>query len=120
MSRTKEDTIPGRIPPPEPVVKLQDEELWVIDKFVNSRWFRGKFQLKIRWEDQEEEQDEWKDYVAIMREAMAWKEELALEEVTDDPITPLVEEYYTRHQGAPRHDDPLHRRTAPPRHRTVK
>ena len=57
--------------------------------------------MKIQWEDQEEEQDEWRDYTMIMREALAWKEELAIEEVEGDPITPLVEEYYNWHIRAP-------------------
>ena len=66
LSRTKEDSIPGRVPPPMPTVTIQDKELWVIDRFVNSRWFRGKFQLKICWEDQSEEQDDWRAYEDIL------------------------------------------------------
>jgi hypothetical protein len=69
LSRTQDDTIPGRVPDPTPVVRIQDKELWVINWFVNSWWFRGKFQLKIRWEDQTEEQDDWRDHLAILAEA---------------------------------------------------
>jgi hypothetical protein len=47
LSHTKDDTIVGRVPEPAPIVRLQEKELWVIDRFVNSRWFRGKFQLKV-------------------------------------------------------------------------
>jgi hypothetical protein len=47
LSRTKEDTIPGWRADPQLVVRIQDQELWVIDRFVNSCWFRGKFQLKV-------------------------------------------------------------------------
>ena len=39
---------------------MKEQELWVIDRFINSRWFRGEFQLKIRWEDQIQEQDDWR------------------------------------------------------------
>jgi transposase InsO family protein len=121
LSRTKEDTIPGRAPPPQPRVTMREQELWVIDHFVNSRWFRGKFQLKIRWEDQAEEQDDWRDYAAILKESAGWQEELGVRgEVEDDPIGPMLREYYDRHPGAPRHDDPPHRRAAPPRHRAVR
>jgi hypothetical protein len=44
----------------------EGEELWVIDQFVNPRWFRGKFQLEVRWKDQTEEQDDWRDYFTIL------------------------------------------------------
>ena len=36
LSRTKEDRIVGRIPEPQPIVQIQDQELWVIDSFINS------------------------------------------------------------------------------------
>jgi hypothetical protein len=121
LSCTKQDTIPGRVAPPQPRITMHEQELWVIDRFVNSRWFRGKFQLKIRWEDQTEEQDDWRDYATILKESTGWQEELSVgENEFEDPIRPLLLDYYDRHPGAPRHDDPPHRRTAPPRHRAVR
>ena len=93
----------------------------MVDRFVNSRWFRGKFQLKIRWEDQTEEQDDGRDYTVILKESAGWREELGVGEPTgEDPFGPMLLEYYARHPGAPKHDDPPHRRTAPPRHRAVR
>ena len=121
LSQTKEDTIPGRVPAPQPTIKIQDQELWVIDQFVNSCWFRGKFQLKIQWEDQGEEQDDWRDYDTLRAEAQAWREELqAGEEIGEDPILGLIKEYYQRHISAPRHDDPVHRCQAPPQHQAIR
>jgi hypothetical protein len=118
LSCTKEDMIPRRQVDPQPVVHIQDQELWVIDRFVNSRWFRGKFQLKVQWEDQVEEQDDWHDYHTILEESATWRQEL---EVGDgpgkDPIRPMIEEYYQCHPGVPRYDDPPHRHQALPRHR---
>ena len=35
LSRTRDDTIPGRISPVQPVVQIQEQELWVIERFVN-------------------------------------------------------------------------------------
>jgi hypothetical protein len=117
LSRTQDDTIPGRVPELAPVVRIQDKELWVIDQFVNSCWFRGKFQLKIWWEDQTEEQDDWQDYFTILEEASQWRDELCIQgQEDDDSIGPLVEEYYIRHPGAPRHDDAPHQWPPPPRH----
>jgi hypothetical protein len=103
-----------------PTVTIQDKELWVIDRFVNSRWFRGKFQLKVWWEGQNEEQDDWRSYEEILREAASWQQELSVGgELPEDQVRPMVDEYYLQHPGAPRHDDPPHRRAAPPRHRAV-
>jgi hypothetical protein len=109
LSRTQEDTIPGRIPKPAPIVWIQDRELWVIDWFVNSWWFRGKFQLKIQWEDQTEEQDNWRNYFAVLAEATQWRDKLCIQgQEEDNLISLLVEEYYTQHPGALQHDDVPH------------
>jgi hypothetical protein len=98
------------------VVNITDQELWVIDKFINSRWFRGKFQLKVYWEDQEEEQDNWRDHTVILRETAEWREHLVVGDIPDiKPIIQLCKEYYARHLGALQHDDPPHRQAAPPK-----
>ena len=104
-----------------PTVTIQDKELWVINCFVNSRWFRGKFQLKIRWEDQNKEQDDWRGYEEILQEAVDWHQELSVSnEPSGDLVRPMIEEYYMWHPGAPRHDDPPHRHAAPLRHRALR
>ena len=109
LSHTKEDKIIGRIPEPQPVVQIQDQELWVINSFINSQWFRGKFQLKVCWEDQAEEQDDWQDYHEILQESAAWRQELAIDDVQgENPIRPMIEEYHQQHPDAPQHDDPPH------------
>ena len=96
-------------------MQIQDQELWVIDSFINSRWFQGKFQLKVRWEDQAEEQDDWRDYQEILWESAAWRQELVIDDVQgEDPIRPMIEEYYQRHLDAPRHNNPPHHCQAPP------
>ena len=121
LSRTKEDTIPNHVTPPQLRITMRKQELWVIDRFVNSRWFRSKFQLKIRWEDQTEEQDDWRDYSTILKESTGWREQLeAADNETEDPIGPMLLDYYTRHPGAPKHDDPPHRCTAPPCHQALR
>jgi hypothetical protein len=83
---------------------MQDQELGVIDRFMNSRWFKGKFQLKIRWEDQT---DNWHDYSTILKESTGWREELGIGDKMEEMLQ-------VRHPGAPRHDDPQRRRTTPP------
>ena len=54
-----------------------------------------------------------------MAEAAEWHDILAIDDTTAHPVEPLVQAYYDRHPGAPRHDDPPHRRAAPPRHCTI-
>jgi hypothetical protein len=34
ISQTKVDTIPGCFPAPKPVIRIADQELWVINKFI--------------------------------------------------------------------------------------
>jgi len=121
LSCTKEDTILGCVPTPQPIVRLAQQELWVIDQFVNSRWFRGKFQLKVRWEDQEEDQDDWRAYQTILDEAATWHQELAVEDLPEvNPTLTMINEYYDHHLGAPQHDDPPHRQAAQPCTRAVR
>jgi hypothetical protein len=84
---------------PQLIIRTTDQELWVIVKFVNSRWFRGKFQLKVHWEDQED-QDDCHDHETIVREATTWREQLVVEELPEMvPVVHLCEEYYARHPG---------------------
>ena len=74
---------------------MQDQELWVIDHFVNSFWFRNKFQLKIRWEDRTEEQDDWQDYHKLITEATAWRDELTITgEEQGDLLPGMINDYY--------------------------
>jgi len=91
------------------MVCIREQELWVIDCFVNLRWFRGKFQLKIRWEDQAEEQDDWWDFKEILAESARWREELNIDQpLVKEPTQAMIEDYYNWHPNAPRHDDPIH------------
>ena len=102
-------------------VTIQDKELWVIDRFVNSQWFRGKFQLKVRWEDQDEDQDDWRGYEDILREAALWQQELSVgDDPPEDQVRPMVEEYYLscdiwgpRDTMTPHIDRQRHRATVP-------
>ena len=42
-------------------VKVNDEDYWVMEKYVDTRWFRNHFQFKIRWANFSEEHDTWED-----------------------------------------------------------
>jgi len=49
LSEAAPDTILNRANPAPPV-KVNDEEFWVIEKYLDSWWFRNRFQFKIWWE----------------------------------------------------------------------
>ena len=55
------DTIPHRQNPLPPPIKVNDEDYWVMEKYVDARWFRNHFQFKIRWANFLEEHDTWED-----------------------------------------------------------
>ena len=70
--------------------------------------------MKIQWEDQAEEQDDWRDFKEILVESARWREELNIDEpLVEDPTQAMIEDYYNRHPNAPQHDDPIHRCQAP-------
>jgi hypothetical protein len=45
-------------PPP---VKVNNEDFWVMEKYVDACWFRNRLQFKIRWEEFTEEHDTWEN-----------------------------------------------------------
>ena len=65
LSEARLDTIPRRRQPVPPPVKVNDEDFWVMEKYVNTQWFRNRFQFKIRWDGFSEEHDTWEDADSI-------------------------------------------------------
>jgi hypothetical protein len=61
LSEAKPDTIPNRVNPLPPPVKVNDEDFWVMEKYVDAQWFRNRFQFKVRWEGFTEEHDTWEN-----------------------------------------------------------
>src|SRR5258707_11459612 len=95
LTKMKLDMIPGHPPVPEPPVQVNDKDEFVIEKFVNSWWFRGHFQFKVRWQGYEEEHDEW-SYLEDMHEGQ------------DAGLEQLVQDYQDCFPLAPQPDDPPH------------
>ena len=47
LSEAKPDSIPRcRHPPPHPI-KVNDEDFYVMEKYVDAQWFQNRFQFKI-------------------------------------------------------------------------
>jgi hypothetical protein len=42
-------------------MKVNDEDFWVMEKYIDARWFQNRFQFKIQWDGFSEEHDTWED-----------------------------------------------------------
>ena len=81
-----------------------------MEKYVDARWFRNRFQFKIRWEGFEEDDDTWED----ANDIDSGNGPRVLEEGDDD--FDMEEDFYGRHPDAPRRTDPPTARSRPVRH----
>ena len=114
LSEAHPDTIPNRRNPPPPPVKINNEEYWVIEKYMDAQWFWNQFQFKIRWEGFSEEHDTWENTDDIDLS----KGPRLLEEGDED--FDLEEDFYHKHPDAPRRTNPPNARAQPTRHRRVR
>ena len=110
LSEAKLDTIPYCCKLNPPPVKVNDEDFWVMDKYIHTQWFHNQFQFKIHWEGFEEDDDTWEDADDIN----SGNGPRLLEEGDED--LDLEEDFYCRHLDAPRQTDPLTARSRPVRH----
>ena len=99
LSEAKPDMILRQRKPKPPPIKVNDEDFWVMEKYVDTRWFRNWFQFKIRWEGFEEDDDTWEDADDID----SGDSPQVLEEGDDD--FDMEEDFYSRHLDAPRRTD---------------
>jgi len=101
--------IPNRANPALPLIKVNNEDFWVIEKYLDSRWFRNRFQFKIRWEGFTEEHDTWENAKDIDSDTRP-----RLLQDRDDDFD-LEEDFYRRHLDAPKRTDPPATRAQPAR-----
>ena len=85
------------VPPP---VKVNNEDFWVMEKYVDAWWFQNQFQFKIQWDGFSEEHDTWEDVDGINSDNGPW----VLQEEDND--FNLEEDFYHRHPDAPKRTDP--------------
>jgi len=115
LSEAKPDMIPKHTNPPPPPIKINGEEYWVIDKYINAQWFCNWFQFKIWWEGFLKEHDTWENADDINSDEGPH----LLQEDNDD--FDLEEDFYKRHPDVPQQTDPLNMHTWPTRkHRICK
>jgi hypothetical protein len=84
-------------PPP---MKVNDEDFWVMEKYVDVRWFCNQLQFKIQWEGFTEEHDTWENADNIDSDTGP-----QLLQDGDDNFD-LEEDFYQRHPDAPKCTDP--------------
>ena len=101
LSEAEPDAIPHCQNPPPLPVKVNDEDYWVMEKYVDTCWFRNRFQFKIRWANFLEEHDTWENADDIDSDDGPQM----LEE--GDKDLDLEEDFYRQHPEAPHRTDVL-------------
>ena len=109
LSEAKPDTIPRRWQPAPPPVKVNDEDFWVMEKYVNTQWFQNCFQFKIQWDGFSVEHDTWEDADDI--DSNDGPRVLG----EDNDNFDLEEDFYHRHPDTPKRTDPPAARKRPTR-----
>ena len=85
LSLAPQDPFPTRKPPPPPAPELVDgEEEWEVEEVLDSRLLRGKLKFLVKWKGFGREENSWED-------------------ASDVHAGELVQEFYERNPGAPRH-----------------
>ena len=95
LSEAKPDTIPhcqNLLPLP---VKVNNKDYWVMEKYVDARWFQNRFQFKIHWANFLEEHDTWENADDINSD-----NGLQMLEEGDEDLD-LKEDFYQQHPEAP-------------------
>jgi hypothetical protein len=61
LSKAIPDMIPHWWKLTPPPVKVNNEDFWVMEKYINARWFRNQFQFKIHWDGFSKEHNTWEN-----------------------------------------------------------
>jgi hypothetical protein len=100
LSEAIPDMIPHwRKPTPLPM-KVNNEDFWVMEKYIDTRWFCNQFQFKIQWDRFSEEHDTWENADNIDSD----EGPQILDEGDED--LDLEVDFYRRHPDAARRTDP--------------
>jgi hypothetical protein len=96
LSKAVPDTIPHQHKPMPPPIKVNDEDFWVMEKYIDMHWFCNHFQFKICWKGFSEEHDTWENADNIDSDDSPQ----VLEE--GDKDLDLEEDFYQQHPDATR------------------
>jgi hypothetical protein len=109
LSKAVPDTIPHWQKPTPPPMKVNDEDFWVMEKYIDTRWFWNRFQFKIWWDGFSKEHNTWENADDIDSN----EGPQILEEGDED--LDLEVDFYWRHPDAARWTDPPATRKQPTR-----
>ena len=99
LTKWQPDPIEGRAhPEPLPII-VNNEEEYVIRKFLDSNWLGKHFQYKVTYEGYGKEHDEW-----LFRDDL-------LEVLGPESLLDFKRDFYERHPKAKKHTDEIKRRT---------
>ena len=93
LTKEKPDQIPGRRPKePTPVI-IEGEPQYEVEQFVDSNWYYGHLQYKVKYRGYGKEHDEWQ-----------FKDDL-LEDLGEGTLRELQEKFHRDHPDAPKLGD---------------
>ena len=93
LTKEKPDQIPGRRPKePTPVI-IEGEPQYEVEQFVDSNWYYGHLQYKVKYKGYGKEHNEWQ-----------FKDNL-LEDLGEGTLRELQEEFHRDHPDAPKLGD---------------
>ena len=99
LTKWQPDPIPGRAhPEPAPII-VNNEEEYIIRKFLDSNWLGKHFQYKVTYDGYGKEHDEW-----LFRDDL-------LEDLGPESLLDYEEDFYKRHLKAKRHTDEVRMHT---------
>jgi hypothetical protein len=114
LSEAVSDTIPHQRKPTPPPMKVNNEDFWVMEKYIDAWWFQNRFQFKIWWDGFSEEHDTWENTDDIDSD----EGPQILGEGDED--LDLEVDFYRRHPNAAKWTNPPAARKQPTRRRRTR
>ena len=99
LTKSRLDPILGRAPSELSPVVINNQEEYVIQKFLDSNWLGKHFQYKVCYGGYGKEHDEW-----LFRDDL-------LEDLGEESLQDFKKEFYDKHPKAKRHTDTIRERT---------
>ena len=89
LSKVQPDRIPGRRPKEPPPVVIEGEPYYEIEEIIDSNWYYGHLQYKVKYRGYDKEHDEWQ-----------FRDDL-LEDMGEKELKEYETSFYKTHPDAP-------------------
>ena len=93
LTKSRPDPIEGRAPPEPKPILVDDHEEYIIEKIIDSNWYRKHFQYKVKYDGYSKDHNKW-----LFRDDL-------LEDLGEESLVDFEQEYYAKHLTAKRHMD---------------